>query len=65
MHILSFKSVVQPVIGVEKSKCVFILYLAFFMLSGFFAVDVAFFTHDNLEALLKSHCPRKTTQQQL
>jgi len=33
---LSFKSAVQPVMGVEKCCCLFILYLAFLVLSGIF-----------------------------
>jgi len=31
-----------------------LMYLAFLVLSGFFAVDVAFFTHDNLATLIFS-----------
>jgi len=50
MYIFFFKSAVQPV---WEFKCLYvvILYLAFFMLSGFFTVDVAFLTHDNLATL--------------
>ena len=44
--------------GVYKGHCVFISYLAFLVLSGFFTLDVAFATYDNLATLFYSYPTR-------